>query len=430
MLWKKEDGHEFKPEIIEIEEKPVSPIGRFILWTVIISFLFILAWLFFAKIDVVVSARGVVVPEEEVKVIQPLDSGVITKIYVRPGDFVNKGQPLIELDPAITEPELKLIKEKIHQLEISKQRIKSLIYEKPFILKDSDDFTQTQERLYYETLEAYRARIKTFESRKKELLENIKKAEIQLEMTQKLLDKSREQQEKLNSVRGIVPEQEIKNLEKEIIKLESQIKSLEKEKYSIKLQIIQTDSELISFKRNFKENLFKELAENEKQLSELKNRLKQIRYKHKKQILVSPVDGWVKQLTVYTIGAVVSPAERIMTIVPANNKLLVKAMVENKDIGYIKEGMKVKVKLEAYNFQKYGTLPGTISIISKDSIEDEVLGRIYETYIELEKECLAENKCAKPGMTVTAEIDIGKRRVIEFFIYPVIRYLDEGLSVR
>ncbi len=135
-------------------------------------------------------------------------------------------------------------------------------------------------------------------------------------------------------------------------------------------------------------------------------------------------------MSVYTLGAVVTPAEKLIHIVPADNKLFVKALVENKDIGYIKEGMDVKIKLDTYNFQKFGMLQGKVRLISKDSIDDETLGRVYEVYIDLIENCLSEDRCAKPGMTVLAEINIGKRRVIEFFIYPVIRYLDEGLSVR
>ncbi len=174
MFWKKEDNYEFKPEIVEIEEKPVSPIGRFILWTIILSFFFLVGWLFFAKIDVVVSAKGVVVPEEEIKVVQPLDTGVISKILVKPGDFVKKGQPLIELDPAITEPELSLIQEKIKQLKIVNKRLNALIYEKSFHIPDKDNkFYLLQKMLYNKILSAYEAKINSLTSKKEEIQKSI-----------------------------------------------------------------------------------------------------------------------------------------------------------------------------------------------------------------------------------------------------------------
>ncbi len=431
MFWKKEDSHEFKPEIIEIEEKPVSPIGRFILWTIILSFFFLVGWLFFAKIDVVVSAKGVITPEEEIKVVQPLDTGVISKILVKPGDFVKKGQPLIELDPAITEPELSLIEEKIKQLEIINERLNALIYGKPFyVQKKSNQFCLLQKMLYDKTLDVYESRINSLVSKRKEIQKNIERVDIEIKTNIDLLNALIEEKKKLEIVADLIPKKEIEDLKKEIIKIKGQINTLRKEKNSFELQIVQIENELKNYKQSFKENLLKELTDNKKQLTELKNRLKQIKFKHKKQVLKAPVDGWIKQLSVFTVGAVVTPAEKLLYIVPANNKLLVKALVENKDIGYIKEGMDVKIKLDTYNFQKYGMLQGKVRLVSKDSIEDKVLGRVYEVYIDLLKNCLSNNKCAKPGMTVLAEIDIGKRRVIEFFIYPIIRYMDEGLSVR
>ncbi|WP_457625340.1 HlyD family type I secretion periplasmic adaptor subunit [Persephonella sp.] len=431
MFWKKEDTHEFKPEIIEIEEKAVSPIGRFILWIIILSFFFLVGWLFFAKIDVVVSAKGVVVPEEEIKVVQPLDSGVVSKILVKPGDFVEEGQPLIELDPAITEPELSLIEKKIEQIKIINERLSALIYEKPFYVKrESNQFYLLQKMLYGKTLNAYRSKINSLLSKRKEIQKNIERIDIEIKTNTDLLNTLIKEKEKLYIVKDIIPQKEIEDLKKEIIKIKGRINSLKKEKNSLELQIVQIENELKNYKQSFKESLIKELTQNEKQLTELENRLKQIKFKYKKQVLKSPIDGWIKQLSVFTVGAVVTPAEKLIYIVPANNKLFVKALVENKDVGYIKEGMDVKVKLDTYNFQKYGVLQGKVRLVSKDSIEDEKLGRVYEVYIDLLKSCLSENKCAKPGMTVLAEINIGKRRVIEFFIYPIIRYMDEGLSVR
>ena len=431
MFWKKEDNFEFKPEIVEIEEKPVSPAGRIILWTLIMSFFFLTGWLFLAKIDVVVSARGVVVPEEEIKVVQPLDTGVISKIFVKPGNFVKKGQPLIELDPAITEPELSLIQEKIRQLKIVNKRLNALIYEKSFHIPDKDSkFYLLQKMLYDKILSAYEAKINSLTSKKEEIQKNIERINIEIITAEKLLNALLKEKEKMEKVKDIIPKKEVDDLKKEIIKIEGQINSLKKEKSSLELQIAQIESELRNYKQSFREKLIKELTENKRQLVELENRLKQIKFKYRKQVLKSPVDGWVKQMSVYTLGAVVTPAEKLIYIVPADNKLFVKALVENKDIGYIKEGMDVKIKLDTYNFQKYGMLQGKVRLISKDSIDDETLGRVYEVYIDLMENCLPEDRCAKPGMTVLAEINIGKRRVIEFFIYPVIRYMDEGLSVR
>ena len=136
---------------------------------------------------------------------------------------------------------------------------------------------------------------------------------------------------------------------------------------------------------------------------------------------------------VHTIGGIVTPAQELIALTPAEKPLMIKAKVINRDIGFIKIGMPVSIKIDTFDFQKYGILHGTISSISQNSIEDKDLGLIYEVYIKpTEDTLLIDNKEQKisTGMTLNAEIEIGKRRIIEFFIYPLIKYLDEGISVR
>jgi hemolysin D len=130
---------------------------------------------------------------------------------------------------------------------------------------------------------------------------------------------------------------------------------------------------------------------------------------------------------------VVTPAQKLMIIVPGSAPLTIKASVLNKDIGFIRDSMDVSVKVDAFDFQKYGILSGTVRSISKHSTEDEKLGPVYEVFVTpKETTLLVEGKRVPitSGMSLTAEIKVGKRRVIEFFIYPIIKYLDEGIKVR
>ena len=105
----------------------------------------------------------------------------------------------------------------------------------------------------------------------------------------------------------------------------------------------------------------------------------------------------------------------------------------NQDIGFVKEGMPASIKIDTFSFQKYGMIEGRVKTVSKNSIEDEKLGRVYEVYITPLSHTLkveGKNEEIRTGMSLNAEINVGKRRIIEFFIYPLIKYLDEGLSVR
>lgn len=122
-----------------------------------------------------------------------------------------------------------------------------------------------------------------------------------------------------------------------------------------------------------------------------------------------------------------------MTIVPKSAKMVVKAKVLNQDVGFIEANMPVSIKVDTYNFQKYGILNGKVTLVSPNSIEDEKLGPVYEVYIEPQNTTLlveGKEQSIKFGMTTTNEIKIGKRRIIEFFIYPLIKYMDESIKVR
>jgi hemolysin D len=136
---------------------------------------------------------------------------------------------------------------------------------------------------------------------------------------------------------------------------------------------------------------------------------------------------------VHTVGGVVTPAQKVVSIVPANTPMTVQAMIANKDIGFVKVGMPVALKIDTFDFQKYGTLKGQVTHIDADSREDQKLGQIYTVWVKpLQTSLLGEGKpqTLSSGLSLTTEVKVGKRRIIEFFIYPLIKHLDEGMSVR
>ncbi len=138
-------------------------------------------------------------------------------------------------------------------------------------------------------------------------------------------------------------------------------------------------------------------------------------------------------MSLSTIGGVVTPAQPIMTIVPDNTPLTVEASVLNKDIGFVKVGQKAELKLDTFPFQKYGTINGLVTAISPDAFEDEKIGLIYKIKIEPEREYIMANGKKvnlTAGMSLNAEIKTGKRRIIEFFLSPVMQSLDESLKLR
>ena len=334
---KQDDSHEFKPILAEIEDSPVNPIGNTIFWVIIVFMVVAALWMYLGKVDIVVTARGLIIPTGEEKLVQSLDKGVVTTIAVKEGEYVTEGQVVAIVSPAEHEPGLELNNIREEEARVSEQ-----------------------------------------------LADSRAKYRIALD------NKSR-----LESVRDIIPQQRYDDAVKEVSELSHNISALSAS------------------------------------LAEISN--KRLQIEKQKQILKAPIDGYVNTIFTHTIGGVVTPAEKIMTIVPKDAKMQIKAQVLNQDVGFVENGMPVSIKVDTYNFQKYGILNGVVTVVSPNSVKDEHLGDIYEVYIEPKNTKLmveGKEQTIKYGMTTTNEIKIGKRRIIEFFIYPLIKYMDESIKVR
>lgn len=149
--------------------------------------------------------------------------------------------------------------------------------------------------------------------------------------------------------------------------------------------------------------------------------------------LTSPVDVTVQQLIVHTIGGVVTPAQPVMVIVPRDKALEVEAFVENKDIGFVKPNQDAEVKIETFQYTKYGTVHARVTSVSHDAINDDKRGLIYSIRVKMEKAAIDVDGTwvrLSPGMAVSVEIKTGKRRVIEYFLSPLLQHAAESLRER
>lgn len=404
----RDDSHEFKPLLSEIEDRPANPLGLFMFWTVVALIVFLGLWLFFGRVDVVVTARGMVIPDGEVKIIQPLDTGAIRKIGVKEGDFVHKGDVLMEIDPSSTEPALASREENLKNLEIETERLSALASGSPFIPdmeKYSPESIKNQTDIYDSTLTSY--------------TEQLNKALTERKNYENLLKSGLERKARLEKVLDIIAKDEYIEVKDKVESYRSEIAKLNKE--------------INYIRENFRSETLQELAEKQKQITQLRAEVDQVKFKNTKQKITAPCDGHVDKIFMQTIGGVVQPAQQLISVTPVDVPLLIKAKVLNKDIGFVKEGMDVKIKIDTFSFQKYGLLEGKVINVSKSSIMDEKLGPVYEVFVKpLQTKLVVEGKeeTISSGMSAAAEIKTGKRRIIEFFIYPLVKYLDEGISVR
>jgi len=435
-IFKKEkikDIHEFHPLIVEIEDRPINPVGRAILWIVFAIIFFGIAWLIFAKVDVVVSARGKVIPTGEIKILQPIETGVISKILIKEGDYVKKGQTLMQIDPSVTETSLDTKQKDLEVFNLQIQRLEALILNKPFSLNETSIYALEQQKIYTIQKDSLEEGISRYDMKLSQATSQYQSALADKSRLSSLLQKDLNREEKLKTVLDIIARKDYEELQKNIVNLQEQLNMASFKTNETSKRVNELKKERLSFINDFKDQKYQELLNIKKEARNLQSQINAINFQNQKQAIVSPEDGYVAKLMINTIGGVVTPAEKLISIVPKDSPLIVKANVLNQDIGFIKNGMESKIKIDTFNFQKYGFFEGNVINIGNFSIDDEKLGAIYEIKIKPNgKRLLVEGKkrYLEAGMSVTAEIKVGKRRVIEFFIYPIIKYLDEGLSVR
>lgn len=435
-LFHTKDKHEFTPLLVEIEERPTSPLGRWLLWSILAFLIIGLLWLFLAKIDIVVSARGKVVPDGEIKTLQPVETGVISSIRIKEGQHVTKGELLMEIDPSVTESDLSSKQQNLALLELETDRLNALINDRVFIPNPyckNNTAIATQQMMYASTRMAYDQQRQVIEEQIAQSNEQTEAAKVDKYRLQQLLASAKKSEARLKEVLDIIAKRDYEEAQNQRIEYQEQLSMKEHAIAQSQGRHSELKEQLRLITQEYKNKLLTELTQKSKEATALRTEVETIAFRHAKQQIISPVDGYVGKLLVHTVGGVVTPAEKLLTVIPKNVPLIIKATVLNQDVGFITKTMEAAVKVDTYDFQKYGLIHGEVKHIADDAIEDEKLGPVYEIAITPTDTTLkGEGKTLSihPGMSVTAELTVGKRRVIEFFIYPMIKYLDEGLSVR
>lgn len=400
----------------------------------------IILWLTFSQIDVIAPAQGKTIPNSRMVLIQPKDISIIDKIYVKNGQIVKQGELLVDFKNNIENFENNGMNAKYKNLLAEKIFLDNYIaYIKTNkIVKNITDDTLSLETLSMinsklsTNISSYENEILSFQMKIQKIDFEMKMVESELSKQQKLLPYTKHNLTQLKELvkKGLESEMSLQDVEKEYIKQEEDIKIKEAEKSKLQAQFNITKQELEQFKNNTLKDTVKRQNEVLSELSTLVEEVDKSNYILDSKSIRASVDGTIYGLTNSNSGNVVQSGEIIMKLIPDNTPLEVEAKVLNKDIGFINVGQKVKVKLDSFKFTKYGYIEGEVINIEKASILDENLGEIYPVIIRLSTDIMkVDNKFIKliPGMTCSVDIKIGKRRLIEYIISPMIRYQDEAL---
>ncbi len=435
---------EFLPAALEIQETPPLPIGRYIIWAIMLFFTFGIGWAWIGEVDIVSVATGKIVPSSRVKLIQPLETGVVRKIYIKEGDHVQTGDILVELDSTLSGADQAQAKDQQRALELDRARLFSILdaikkRDKTDYFAQLTDATPRQIGLHKERIERqiseYRANIAALKDEKRQrqaekgsILQRVEQLDATIPL---VAERAKSLADLLK--KDMVPRVQWLELEQERIE---QVKERDVQKFNLAMvdaAIANITQRQSAQKAEYENQLLTEMTEVENRIVALEQELIKAEKRVRLQNLVAPVAGKVHRLAIHTVGGVVTPAQELMHIVPDKDAIEVEAWVPNKDIGFVQEGQQAEIKVETFPFTKYGTIDGEVKTLSNDATPNENLGLVYAMRVKMSQATIkVKEKIVNltPGMAVTVEMNLGKRRLIEFLLSPLLRYKDESVRER
>ncbi|EGQ8079778.1 HlyD family type I secretion periplasmic adaptor subunit [Vibrio vulnificus] len=435
-----EHHYEFLPAHLALAQKPPSPFARLTAITLSIGVLAALLWAYWGKLDVQATATGRLVVSGRSQVIQSYEQSRVMSIHVKDGQRVEKGAPLLTLDTlGVNQDITRLITQSEFQTN-ELIRYRTLLNDQPLV--QDPMFTAlpaeqqalitenylSEQREFNSTLASIHAEMQVNKTSQAARQSDIN-ALVQLteNISQRL-----EARKTLNQVK-VIGHVEYLEQEKELLEAQRQVSQQRAELQVLKSQYRSLEERLSGFKAQKQREWLEKRRQAKLQLATLNQELSKVREREQLEIIRSPVDGTVQQLSVYTLGAVLQPAQNLMIIVPENSVQLAEVQILNKDAGFIYPGQSVTVKVDAFPYTRYGTIDAELLSVSRDSTTDEQLGLVFPAQVQLKKNNIVidgQTVELTPGMSVVAEIKTDKRRVIDYLLSPIREYQAEALRER
>lgn len=436
----KYDPYEFLPAYIESMERPPSPTSR--ITGIVISILVSigLVWAFWGQLDIHATAHGQLILPIRSQLIQPYELSKVVNILVKDGEYVEAGQKLLVLHMVGSQQETLRCSEQRAFQSLDLARYKALLTSNPlkYLSIPTNIETSVLDRFkahFLSIWEEHQTMIDKFDG---EMAINCSEQiahQTSIKSLEALLDNISERLETSRKLTAsdIMPKMELLTKERELLETRLSISTKQKELKILQAKAAAIEKNKVSYiaqkYSSWHEGLNKaasalRIAEQELAKAEERGRL---------QILKAPLDGVVQQVAVHTIGGIVQAAQTLMVIAPHNAAKTAEVDIPNKDVGFIRIGQPVTVKIEAFPYSRYGTINGKIVSLSHDSVKRDghynQTERVFPAQIELDQNYIIINSKPvdlTPGMTITAEIKIGKRRVIDYLLSPISTYTSQS----
>lgn len=430
-----------------IENQAPQASGRLVLWSVCLLTLILLIWAAFGQLDIIATAEGKLVPQTLLKVVQPAEAGVVQQLLVKEGDEVKAGQVLARLDTTLARAETHGAASALASNQMQLRRLEASLGQRAMTRLAGDDallFAQVQSqdlaqrRAFSDALEQEKALLSKAENELKSATQIFSKLEQTLPSYKKAAD-SYAKLEKEGFFGNLATAEKQREALEKAKDLEAQRSNVAALQASIAAQ----QMKLSQLQANYRSELEKEMADVRQKIAQLQPNLTKSSYKEGLMELRAPQDGVVKDLATTSIGAVLQPGNVVLSLVPKGEALFVDVAIKNEDVGFVQPGQHAQIKLATYPFQRYGMLHGKVIHLSADASENKPnpesagvtpMVATYKARIALERQSLRDPQGKQliltAGMQAVAEINQGKRSVLEYLLSPVQKTVGEAARER
>ena len=438
----REKETEFLPAILEVTQTPPSPTGRVIMWSVLILLVVALAWGILGKINEVAVAEGKVIPTGQIKTVQVKNKGIVNEIRVKDGDYVQEGDVLVVLDPTVTAADYDSLKKRAAYYRLDIQRLTAELTGQPFIpAKDPD----LEAHDLAAELALYQSRTSDYQTQRQSRQDIIAQRQARLQATQATFEKyeaglkiAQDKESRLQQLLAdnAISEFQLLEQQKETIEYEKNAQAELDSINSIRAEIAEAEQNLANVDASYRKDIMTALVEAKKEYYSITESIKKADEDARMATIYAPATGKIYNLSIHTIGGIVTDAQPLMQIVPDDVKLIFEVYADNKDIGFIKPGMEAEIKVSTFNFQKFGMVKAEVMEISADAVDNpsdpERHGKFKLLLNPLENDINVEGVQAplSVGMSVSAEIKIKEKRIVDFFLDPFRKYTHEALRER
>ena len=438
----REKETEFLPAILEVTETPPSPTGRLVMWSILALAVAALVWSFLGHINEVAVAAGKVIPSGQIKTIQVKNKGIIKEINVEEGQLVQEGDTLVVLDPTTTSADYDSLKKRAAYYKLDIQRLTAELTQQPFTPEEDPDLEPhdlaAEMALYQSRTNDYRTQRQSREDVIAQRVAKLQATQASYEKYAEVLAIAQEKEARLQALseENAISQFQLLEQQRETIEYAKNAQAELDSINSIRAEIAEAQQNLANVDAAYHKDVMTALVEAKKEYYSVTESIKKAEEDSRMAVIYAPISGRVYNLDVHTVGGIVTDAQPLMQIVPEDAKLEFEVYADNKDIGFIKVGQEAEVKVETFNFQKFGMYKAEVQEISADAVNepnDQVKHMKYKLILDpTSNDISVYGKPAKieVGMNVSAEIKIKEKRIIDFFLDPFRRYTSEALRER